>query len=52
MGQTVSDPVPIGGAEVTDEANAENRTGYFGTQGFIAGMAAYGTYLVKGYWGY
>lgn len=26
--------------------------GYFGTQGFIAGMAAYGTYLVKGYWGY
>ena len=34
------------------EANAENRTGYFGTQGFIAGMAAYGTYLVKGYWGY
>ncbi|KAL9124846.1 MAG: hypothetical protein Q9217_005869 [Psora testacea] len=26
--------------------------GYFGTQGFLAGMAAYGTYLVKGYWGY
>lgn len=27
-------------------------TGYFGTQWFIAGMAAYSTYLVKGYWGY
>ena len=33
-------------------ANIENRVGYFGTQGFIAGFAAYGTYLVKGYWGY
>lgn len=27
-------------------------TGFFGTQGFLAGMAAYSTYLVKGYWGY
>ena len=26
--------------------------GYFGSQGFLAGMAAYGAYLVKGYWGY
>ena len=26
--------------------------GFFGTQGFLAGMAAYGTWLVKGYWGY
>ena len=34
------------------EANAESRAGYFGTQGFIAGMAAYSGYLVKGYWGY
>ncbi|KAL8863684.1 MAG: hypothetical protein Q9178_000367 [Gyalolechia marmorata] len=26
--------------------------GLFGTQGFLAGMAAYTAYLVKGYWGY
>lgn len=26
--------------------------GYFGTQGFLAAMAAYGGWLVKGYWGY
>ncbi|KAL8705611.1 MAG: hypothetical protein Q9201_001298 [Fulgogasparrea decipioides] len=26
--------------------------GLLGTQGFLGGMAAYGTYLVKGYWGY
>ena len=26
--------------------------GFFGTQGFVAAMAAYSTYLVKGYWGY
>ena len=26
--------------------------GYYGSQGFIAWMAAYGTWLVKGYWGY
>jgi uncharacterized membrane protein YecN with MAPEG domain len=26
--------------------------GYFGTQTFIAGMAGYAAYLVKGYWGY
>ncbi|KAI4206657.1 MAG: hypothetical protein LQ349_009914 [Xanthoria aureola] len=26
--------------------------GMFGTQGFLAGMAAYTAYLVKGYWGY
>ena len=26
--------------------------GFWGTQGFLAGMAAYSTYLVKGYWGY
>lgn len=26
--------------------------GYFGTQGFIAGMAGYAAYLVKGYWGF
>jgi len=26
--------------------------GYFGTQGFLGGMAAYGTWLVKEYWGY
>jgi uncharacterized membrane protein YecN with MAPEG domain len=25
--------------------------GYFGTQGYIAGMAGYAAYLVKGYWG-
>ena len=24
--------------------------GFFGTQGYLAGMAAYGAYLVKGYW--
>ncbi len=26
--------------------------GYFGTQGLLVGLAAYGTYLIKGYWGY
>ncbi|KAL8685709.1 MAG: hypothetical protein Q9218_007588 [Villophora microphyllina] len=26
--------------------------GLLGSQGFLGGMAAYGTYLVKGYWGY
>ena len=26
--------------------------GFFGSQGFLAGMAAYSAYLVKGYWGY
>ena len=26
--------------------------GLFGTQGFMAGMAMYTAYLVKGYWGY
>jgi len=25
--------------------------GYFGTLGFIGGMAGYAAYLVKGYWG-
>lgn len=25
--------------------------GYFGSQAFIGGLAAYGAYLVKGYWG-
>lgn len=27
-------------------------TGFFGTQGVLAGLAAYSAYLVKGYWGY
>ena len=26
--------------------------GYFGTQGYMAGMAGYAAYLVKGYWGF
>ena len=26
--------------------------GFFGTQGFMAGMAGYAAYLVKGYWGF
>lgn len=26
--------------------------GYFGTLGFIGGMAGYAAYLVKGYWGF
>ena len=26
--------------------------GYFGTLGVLSGMAAYSTWLVKGYWGY
>ncbi|KAK4691971.1 uncharacterized protein P7C71_g5146, partial [Lecanoromycetidae sp. Uapishka_2] len=26
--------------------------GFYGTQAFFAGMASYGTWLVKGYWGY
>lgn len=26
--------------------------GYYGSQGFLAGMAAYSAYLVKGYWGF
>jgi len=25
---------------------------YFGTQAFLGGLAAYGAYLVKGYWGF
>ncbi|MCJ1372639.1 hypothetical protein MMC20_003864 [Loxospora ochrophaea] len=25
---------------------------YYGTQGFLAGLAAYSAYLVKGYWGF
>jgi uncharacterized membrane protein YecN with MAPEG domain len=27
------------------------RIGYYGTLGFIGGMAGYATYLVKDYWG-
>ena len=26
--------------------------GYYGTQAFLAGVAAWSTYLIKGYWGY
>ena len=26
--------------------------GYFGTQGIMAGVAAWSAYLIKGYWGY
>lgn len=26
--------------------------GFFGTQSYLAGMAGYATYLVKGYWGF
>lgn len=26
--------------------------GQFGTQALLAGLAAYGSYLIKGYWGY
>ena len=26
--------------------------GHFGTQGFLVGLAAWNTWLVKGYWGY
>ena len=26
--------------------------GYFGTQAFLGGLAAYGAWLVKGYWGF
>ena len=26
--------------------------GYYGTQGIMAGLAGWGTWLVKGYWGY
>lgn len=36
-----------------ENANGIGRgIGFFGTQGFIAGIAGYGAYLVKGYWGY
>ena len=28
------------------------KAGYLGTQGFLAGMAAYSTWLVKGYWAF
>lgn len=26
--------------------------GFLGTEGYLAGMAGYATYLVKGYWGF
>lgn len=26
--------------------------GYYGTQGILAGLASWGTWLIKGYWGY
>lgn len=26
--------------------------GFFGTQGFLAAMAGYSAWLVKGYWGF
>ena len=35
------------------QANAPGRLiGHLGTAGFLGGMSAYATYLVKGYWGY
>ncbi|KAL8852097.1 MAG: hypothetical protein Q9221_003027 [Calogaya cf. arnoldii] len=35
-----------------DTLGAGRPIGLFGSQGFLAGMAAYTAYLVKGYWGY
>lgn len=32
--------------------SAGRPVGYFGTNGVLAGLAGYGAYLVKGYWGF
>ncbi|CAD6585401.1 MAG: hypothetical protein ASARMPRED_002148 [Alectoria sarmentosa] len=40
------------GLKLKDTVGLGRPIGFVGTQGFIAGMAAYSTYLVKGYWGY
>ncbi|KAL8751381.1 MAG: hypothetical protein Q9199_006453 [Rusavskia elegans] len=46
----------VGHVEVGLRGNGTMATGrpigLFGTQGFLAGMAVYTAYLVKGYWGY
>ena len=34
-----------------DTVGAGRPIGYYGTQAWLAGMAAYGSYLVKDYWG-
>ncbi|KAL8825220.1 MAG: hypothetical protein Q9170_007880 [Blastenia crenularia] len=40
------------GLRAKDTLGPGRAPGILGTQGFLTGMAAYGTYLVKGYWGY
>jgi len=40
------------GMKGKDTAGFGRPTGFFGTQAFLAGIAGYSTYLVKGYWGY
>lgn len=39
------------GIKGKDTVGVGRPLGYFGTQAFIGGLAAYGAYLVKGYWG-
>lgn len=40
------------GLRSKDTFGAGRPLGVFGTQGLMAGLAAYGAYLSKGYWGY
>ncbi|MCJ1226919.1 hypothetical protein MMC12_003574 [Toensbergia leucococca] len=40
------------GIMAKDGMGSGRPVGFYGTQGLLAGLAAYGTYLVKGYWGY
>lgn len=40
------------GIKVPGNMGIGRPVGFWGTQTFVAGCAAYGAYLVKGYWGY
>ena len=38
------------GLKLKDGMGTGRPVGFFGTQGYLLGMAAYGAYLVKSYW--
>lgn len=40
------------GLRAKDTLGPGRTLGIFGTQGVLAGLAAYSAYLIKGYWGY
>lgn len=40
------------GLKGKDTVGLGRPVGYYGTQGFLVGMAGYCAYLVKGYWGF